>query len=331
MLLFTHLFWWRLSSPSKLRIEDVTKMKNSSGRVFDIQTYAIHDGPGIRTLVFLKGCPLRCLWCQNPESQSPLPEVLFYSDKCTGCGKCVEVCPEGAIEIVEGRSRIKRDICKGTGKCAEVCPNEARTLAGREVTAEEVLREVEKDKIFYKRSGGGVTLSGGEPLAQPEFATDVLRLCKEAGIHTCIETTGYAKWDTLKQVLEYTDLVLYDLKHMDPVEHVKCTGVSNKLILDNTVRLHLEFPAIPVTARIPVIPGYNDSVENIEATAQFVAHELGPSTPVNILAYHKLGESKYRNLEKTDHTVAITPPSEEHLSKLKNIIESFWLSVAIGG
>ncbi|UCB42952.1 MAG: glycyl-radical enzyme activating protein, partial [Dehalococcoidales bacterium] len=304
--------------------------ETTEGVIFNIQTYSIHDGPGIRTTVFLKGCPLRCLWCQNPESQLLQPEIFFDSEKCTGCGKCVQACPEGAIEIHEGRSRTDRGLCQGIGKCAEVCPNEARSLMGKHVTAGEVFKEVAADSIFYQRSGGGVTLGGGEPLAQPKFAISLLKLCKDAGIHTALDTCGYARWETVKQVLEFVDLVLYDFKHMDPVEHEKYTGVSNDLILENVKRIHHDL-SVPSIARIPVIPGYNDSVENIEATAKFIITELGNETNVHLLPYHRLGESKYDSLEKSGDTVYITPSSEEHMAELKQIVESFELAVYIGG
>jgi len=311
-------------------IMDNNETAATKGVIFNIQTYSIHDGPGIRTTVFLKGCPLRCLWCQNPESQVLQPEIFFDSEKCTGCGKCVQACPNGAIEICEGRSSTNRELCQGTGKCTEVCPNEARNLIGRYVTAGEVFKEVAADSIFYQRSGGGVTLSGGEPLAQPQFAINLLKLCKDGGIHTAIDTCGYARWETVKQVLEHVDLVLYDFKHMDPVEHEKYTGVSNDLILDNVKKIHHDL-SIPIIARIPIIPGYNDSVENIEATARFITTELGDAISVHLLPYHKLGESKYDSLEKVGNPVSITPSSEEHMAELKKIVESFGLVVHTGG
>ncbi len=210
----------------------MSKVEDKRGIIFNIQHYSIHDGPGIRTTVFMKGCPLRCIWCQNPESQASPPEIFFNVETCTGCGKCVQACPNGAIEIIDGHSKTNRKLCSGSGKCAEVCPNEARSLMGRYVSAAEVFKEVDGDSIFYQRSGGGVTLSGGDPVAQPEFAISILKLCKNAGIHTAIETSGCAKWGTLKQILEYVDLVLYDFKQMDPIEHKKHTGVSNSLILE---------------------------------------------------------------------------------------------------
>jgi pyruvate formate lyase activating enzyme len=302
----------------------------TQGTVFDIQTYSLHDGPGIRTLVFLKGCPLSCVWCQNPESQHHQPEVLLYEEKCIGCSQCLLVCPSGAIQISGGKSHTRRNLCNGCGKCAIACPNEARTLAGRTMSAEEIFQEVKKDEIFYKRSGGGVTLSGGEPLAQAEFSSAILRLCKQAGLHTAIETSGMAAWETFKQVLDYTDLVLYDLKQKDSPAHQKCTGVPNDLILENVKRIRQEY-AIPITARIPIVPGYNADQKNIEATANFIVTELGRATKVNILAYHRFGEAKYDRLEKAGSGISITPPTGELMADLQKILEAFGLTVSIGG
>ena len=307
----------------------MTEVQVTKGVIFNIQHYSIHDGPGIRTTVFLKGCPLRCLWCQNPESQASRPEIFFDSEKCKGCGACVQACPEGAIELGEGRSRTNRDLCQGAGKCAEVCPNEARNLMGRCVTAGEVFKRVAADAIFYQRSGGGVTLSGGEPLAQPQFAISLLKLCKDAAIHTTLDTCGYARWETVRPMLEFVDLVLYDFKHMDPVEHEKYTGVSNDLILDNARKIH-EL-SIPMLARVPLIPGYNDTAENMAATAQFVATELGTSIKVHLLPYHRLGETKYERMEEPDKSVSVQPPSDERMEEIKEIFESFGLTVNLGG
>lgn len=301
-----------------------------TGVVFNIQRYSIHDGPGIRTTAFLKGCPLRCLWCQNPESQIMRPEIFFVSENCTGCGACAEVCPQGAIEVIDGRSRTNRTLCVGCGKCTEVCPNEARNLMGRSATAQEVFQELAADEIFYQRSGGGVTLSGGEPLAQPEFATAVLRLSKEASLHTAIDTCGHAPWETMRKVLEYVDLVLYDFKHMDPERHHRYTGVSNELILENAQRVHHEL-GIPMLARIPVIPGYNDTRENLVATARFIATELGDSTGVHLLPYHRLGETKHERMEQQNKTLAAEPPSEEQMEETREVFESFGLVVHLGG
>lgn len=308
----------------------MAKGQNTKGVIFNIQRYSIHDGPGIRTTVFLKGCPLRCLTCQNPESQTIRPELFFNADRCRGCGECVQVCPEGAIDLLEGRSRTNRVLCNGSGKCVEVCPNEARSLMGRYITAAEAFREAAADDIFYRRSGGGVTLSGGEALFQPRFAMDILRLCRKASIHTTLDTCGYAKWDTARKVLEYVDLVLYDLKHMDPVEHEKFTGVSNELIIENARKIHHELH-IPLQIRVPIIPGCNDSIENIEATAEFIATELDSSIKVNLLPYHRLGETKYERLERVEQMIPVEPPDERDLVDFQQIFESYGLTAQIGG
>jgi pyruvate formate lyase activating enzyme len=302
----------------------------TQGMVFDIQTYSLHDGPGIRTTVFLKGCPLSCIWCQNPESQHHQPEVMLYLERCTGCSQCVSACPNQAIQIVDGKSHTNRNLCRGCGKCADICPNEARTLAGRVLSAEEVFLELKKDDIFYKKSGGGITLSGGEPLAQAEFSAAILSLCKQAGLHTAIETSGIAGWDIFKTVLEYVDLILYDLKHMDSPSHQRYTGVPNDLILENVKRIRKEY-SIPIVARIPIIPGYNADLKNIEATASFITSELGLDTKVNILAYHRLGESKYSRLEREISRINTTPPTSEQMAALQKTIETFGLTVSIGG
>ncbi len=300
------------------------------GTVFDIQTYSLHDGPGIRTTVFLKGCPLACLWCQNPESQHHQPEVLFYPERCTGCGQCVTACPRQAIWIADRKSHTKRNLCDGCGKCADICLNAARTLSGRVWSAEDIFNEVKKDEAFYRRSGGGITLSGGEPLAQPEFSTAILSLCKRAGMHTAIETTGMARWGTLKQVLEYVDLLLYDLKHIDSRSHRRCTGIRNDLILENLKRIRTNFNT-PIIARIPIIPGYNADLENIKATARFIVNEIGSDIKVNVLAYHRLGETKYDRLERDQTRVNINPPTLEQMTAIQKTIEALGLTVSIGG
>ncbi len=300
------------------------------GIVFNIQHYSIHDGPGIRTDVFLKGCFLHCVWCQNPESQSLEPEIFCFKEKCTGCGRCVAACPTQAIQLKEAKSITDRNKCRGSGKCAEVCPYEARVLMGKEIGVQEVFQEINKDDIFYQRSKGGVTLTGGEPLFQPRFSRTLLTICQEAGIHTAIETSGYADWQIFKDILRSVNLVLFDLKHMRSDRHEEYTGVPNGLILDNLRRIHHELK-IPIWARVPIIPGYNDSVINIRATAKFVASELGTSVPVHILAYHRLGESKYERLTGEKRMIAISPPSDERMLELQTIVNSYGLETHIAG
>ncbi len=263
-----------------------------TGIVFNIQRYSIHDGPGIRTTVFLKGCPLRCFWCQNPESQKMEPQILFDEKKCTSCGECLKVCPSGATSRSDGRIRVDRGRCKASGKCAEVCPNEARKVAGRSMTVDEVMREVMRDVKFYENSGGGVTLSGGDPLAQPDFALSILQRCKRAGLHTALDTCGYAPWTTLEKVLPYVDLFLFDIKHPDPAAHRQGTGRDLDLILQNAKEISKRGK---MRVRVPLIPGFNDSPEVVRQIARFVREELHIAD-VDLLTYNPLGEGKYELL-----------------------------------
>jgi pyruvate formate lyase activating enzyme len=304
-------------------------LKSTPGVIFNIQHYSIHDGPGIRSTVFVNGCPLQCAWCQNPESRLCRPQLFFNVELCAGCGKCVPVCPQDAIEIVESRSRTNRELCNASGRCVEVCPNEARTMMGRHVTAGEVFEEAASDRIFFESSGGGVTVSGGEPMVQHQFTSSLLRLCKGAGLHTAVDTCGYADWAIAREVLAHADLVLLDLKHMDSGEHKRLTGVPNELILENARRIAHEL-AIPMRVRVPIIPGSNDSVANLEATARFIATELNLSTAVDLIPYHRMGTAKLEQLEMKNGFTG-TPPSEAEMAELKRIVESAGLTVQVGG
>jgi pyruvate formate lyase activating enzyme len=283
------------------------------GIIFNIQRYSIHDGPGIRTTVFFKGCPLSCFWCQNPESQSNTPEVFLIRDNCIVCGRCVAVCPTGASSLEQDSSAIDRSKCAGCGTCVEACPAEARKLVGGYVTKDEVMREVMKDRKFYENSGGGVTLSGGDPTAQPEFALSILRSSKEAGLHTVLDTCGYVAWSTMKRLLDYTDLVFFDIKTMDQERHRAATGRSNRLILENAKRIA---GSRPMRVRIPMIPNFNDSPEDVKAIARFVREELG-DIEMDLLPYNKLGEVKYERLDKTPFTAE--PQSEEVMQYLETV------------
>lgn len=300
-----------------------------SGYVFDIQRYAIHDGPGIRTIAFLKGCPLSCLWCQNPESNLLKPQLLFRAESCVACGACVEACPKGAVRLEGGLARTDRSVCDACGDCVAACPEEARSVAGRLMGAEEVCAELAKDSMFYEGSGGGATLSGGEVLAQPEFAREILRLCRERGIHTAIETSGFAPWETMRSVAEYADLVLYDVKHMDSAAHKAGTGVPNELALSNLVRLKREMGKA-LTVRVPVIPGYNDGEANLEATAEFTARELGPGAEACLLPYHRLGVGKRLQMEE-DGGFSAEPPDSEFMQRALAIFVAKGLAARIGG
>ena len=245
---------------------------STTGIVTDFKRFAVHDGDGIRTTVFLKGCPLRCVWCHNPESISPKPELAFYAEKCTGCGECMRVCPNGA-HIFEAADtpdsyihKLDRTKCAACGKCAEVCVSGALKLCGRRMSVDEVMKIVAEDRIFYETSGGGMTLSGGEPTLQPEFALALLRAAKADGISTALDTCGFAKREVYESLLPYTDIFLYDIKHITDEGHIRCTGRSNRLILENL--RFLSDAGAKIEIRIPLVPGYNDDAETLDGIGQ---------------------------------------------------------------
>ena len=301
-------------------------MQAESGIVFDVKHFAVHDGPGIRTTVFLKGCPLRCLWCHSPESQSPRPEVAYYPNLCIGCGACVEACPHGAQTL--GTPKIIRERCQGVGRCAEECYAGATIMYGEEATVEELLEEIDKDRLLYKTSGGGVTVSGGEPAMQPGFASALFGAFKERGYHTALDTSGHAEWGVLEKVMADVDLVLYDLKHMDSFTHEEITGVPNRLILANLERAAGSGKTLVV--RVPVIPGYNDSPGNFTAMAGFLGGLRGVEA-VELLPYHNLGAPKYNALGRGYPLEGLQTPEPEELSVLGRILEAEGLRVVLEG
>lgn len=260
-----------------------------NGTTFNILRYTVDDGPGVRSTVFMKGCPLRCPWCANPESQSFHPEVSFRAVSCIGCGRCKENCPEGAIEIVDGLAVIDREKCAHCMTCVDMCLNTAMKRMGDEQSVEDVLKVVARDKDYYEESGGGVTVSGGEPMMHPEFVKELFERLHGEGIHTCLDTTGHCDTNVLLDVLESTDLVLFDLKHMDSAKHEEVVGVPTDLIHKN-LRTIVD-SGTDVIIRIPYIPGFNDDDENMKATAEFVK-EVSPNSHVDILPYHELGANK---------------------------------------
>lgn len=297
--------------------------------VFNIQPFSIHDGPGIRTTVFLKGCPLRCLWCANPESNLAAPQLLVYPNRCVGCGKCVGACPLGLITLENGKAVTDRSRCVSCGQCVAVCPRDAREIAGKEMTVQQVLDRVLEDKLFLEESGGGMTLSGGECLLYPEFSAELLEKVKEAGLNTAVESCCYAPAQVIDRVFAHVDHPLLDIKHMDPETHKRLTGVDNRLILENILRIRHTLGK-PVTIRIPVIPGCNDTEENFRALGAFVSEKLGTDTPVHLLAYHRMGEGKLEAMGK-EISFSAEPPPREKLNGLKTILEGFGLTVQIGG
>ena len=294
--------------------------------IFNIQSYSIHDGPGIRSTIFFKGCPLRCVWCQNPESQRFEAELLYNAERCTGCGACMPACPADAISMSAGKTVTNRGKCLNCGACAAACRHGARTVSGKEYTVEQAFAEIARDKLFYTASGGGVTASGGEALCFADFVCALFSKCREAGIHTALDTTGFAPWETLERVGAYTDLFLYDLKHMDDSMHRRLTGVSNKLILENAEKLIQA--GKEVFLRVPVIPGLNDQRQNLEMMAEFICRQLGGKPRIALLPYHKLGESK---LGRGRETLTVLPPDPAHMEELRSIFTSRGLSAQIGG
>jgi len=294
------------------------------GQVFNIQRYSIHDGPGIRTTVFLKGCPLRCFWCQNPESQSMHPVLLFRKDKCTLCGRCIPVCSKGANSIVDGQLVIDRKLCTACGACAKpgVCLAGTRKIEGQSMTIDEVMKHIVSDYNLFQNSGGGLTVSGGDCEAQPDFTVGLLKAAHENLINTCVEITGAFPWETVKRITDHADYILYDLKCMDDKRHKEGTGVSNKRILENAKNLVKEKKKIHF--RVPLIPGFNDSPEDIKATALFIREELGlnPSDHLELLAYNNLGEDKYIRLGAEDKRPSYERQSNEYVKELNEIIAS---------
>jgi pyruvate formate lyase activating enzyme len=287
---------------------------SATGIIFDVERFAIHDGPGIRTTLFLKGCPLACWWCHNPESISGRPQLAFFAEKCIGCGRCFTACPEGVHETApDGTRLMHRERCTLCGRCVAECCSGALAVEGRAITVEDAVAELARDRPFYETSGGGVTLSGGEPLAQPAFTAAVLERCRAEGMHTCLDTSGQAPWDDLERALAWTDLVLYDFKVADPERHRRYTGVSNELIRANLSRVNER--GVPIEIRMPVIPGVNDDEAGLDAAAAFLA-PLRSIRRVALLGYHRFGESKYRRMGRAYRLEGTQPPPRERMEQV---------------
>ena len=303
-------------------------MASFSGTVFDIRKYSVHDGPGIRTTVFLKGCPLDCWWCHNPESQSNLPEPMLRPNLCIACDACIEACSEGAIERAGGGLTWDRALCVSCGDCAEICLAGAREMAGREMTVSAVLAEIERDRPFYEESGGGVTFSGGEPLLQWRFLGELLRACREIDLHTTLDTSGFAAWEVFENILPYTSLVLYDLKHTNPERHRQVTGVPLAPILRNLERLSAR--GVPIWLRVPLVPGINDDEENLRRVGALAARLPG-IRQVGLLAYHPTAAGKYERLGRPYRLAETPAPSDEQMAAAASLLRSYGLEVTVGG
>lgn len=299
-----------------------------TGIIFDIKRYAIHDGPGIRTTVFFKGCPLTCPWCHNPEGISRSPRVIYLKNMCIGCLECLEACPQNALS--QGPDKIQTDeaFCRHCGACVDVCPAGARERAGKTETVGSLMETIRKDVPFFDTSGGGVTFSGGEPLMQAEFLLEMLDACGKEDIHRTLDTTGYTDPDTLKRVARGTDLFLFDLKFMDTEKHRHFTGVSNEQILKNLETLAGSSSRIIV--RIPLIPGINDDEDNINNMAIFLAHVPQIKT-VHILPYHDFQKSKYEKFSMNYQARDIKPPSPKRVAAIQKQLINTGLSVEVGG
>lgn len=300
-----------------------------TGTIFDLKRYAIHDGPGIRTTVFLKGCLLNCPWCHNPEGKNEKPEFMWWAEKCIGCRDCQDACTKEAISFSKDSLLLDRAKCDLCSACTDSCPSEALKLIGEEITVAQVLKVVEKDRAFYDQSGGGVTLSGGEPLLQPDFAYSLLKACKGRGIHTAVDTCGHVDSKVLMGISEHVDLFLYDLKLIDEEKHQKFTGVSNKLILENLKRL--SDGGRKTIVRFPLIPGVNDEENDIREVGAYVSSLRGVKE-INILPYHKGGVEKSRRVTgSADQLYDNSPPSAEALNRVEKKLKSFGLKIRVGG
>jgi pyruvate formate lyase activating enzyme len=311
-----------------------------TGKTYDIQGFSVQDGPGIRTTVFLKGCPLRCPWCHSPESQEFATELNWMSIRCLGidaCGKCLPLCPNGAITRGPAvKNAMDEDIaypdvdkskCDDCGACAAACKAGALYMCGTDRTVDEVMRRIERDKPFFEESGGGVTVSGGECLCQPEFTLELLKRCKAEGIHTAVDTTGFVSWEIIEKVLPHTDVFLYDLKNMDSALHRQVIGVPNETILENARKIAAAGGRLWI--RIPVIPMFNDSKEHFDTYGRFLAEIRDAVDIVQLLPYHKLGVSKHDRLLKKETVFVAEPPTDALMLSRKEQLEGYGLKVRV--
>ncbi len=298
------------------------------GVVFNIQRYSVHDGPGIRTTEFLKGCPLECAWCHNPEGISPRREMVVLEGRCIACGECRTVCPFGQELCGDGPLPVNHGRCTLCGACVEACPTGARQVVGREMTVADVLAELRKDRVFFEESGGGVSFSGGEPLRQPAFLAELLAGCRAEGLHTAVDTCGMVRTEELLQIAALADLFLYDLKLMNEDRHLQYTGVSNRAILENLQALGRVHPQIWV--RVPLVPGVNDDRASLESMARFVAGVPGVRQ-VNVLPFHRTGLPKARRVGRTARLEGVAAPSAQAVEDALAVFREWGLDARAGG
>lgn len=314
-------------------------MMITTGTVFNIQRFSIHDGPGIRTTVFLKGCSMGCLWCHNPEGSHAFPEIQYDANRCIDCGECVNICPSKAHEIHDGNHTFHRERCNTSGECVDVCYSSALELMGESMTVQQIMEEVLRDRAFYKSSNGGVTLSGGEPALKYRFSYEILKQCKTEGLHTAVETCGNCAWQNFEALLPVTDLFMMDIKLIDSEKHMHATGVANERLLANAK--HLAMTNKPLIFRTPIVPTINDSSEEFNKIITFIqslmqlrrdgrkGNQFASEIQYELLPFHKLAADKYRSLDMEYRVSTIEPPSKEKMSELANLAKSYGVDVKI--
>lgn len=310
--------------------ETAKAQNNRKGLIFNIQKFSYHDGPGIRTLVFFKGCPLKCQWCSNPEGIFPNRELAFKESKCIGlseCGHCLGSCKIGALRENGKMISVDKNLCTNCGDCVDICPSKALVMFGEYMSVNETLNAVEDDSAFYNRSGGGITLSGGEPLLQADFAMELLREAKSRGLSTAIETSGYTDFSSIEKVFPYVDFIHYDIKVIDSERHKKFTGVSNEVVLENFIKICNKFAHIPMVARTPVIPGVNDTDSEIQAIIDFIS-DVSILIKYELLLYHHFGKPKYTYLGKINAFTESSLPSSARMKHLNELVKQSRLEPA---